>query len=201
MFRGDIGDIGFSLRQRQSFRRSMEAATINPRDASAHYQLGLVFQYRRQYTEAIERFKRAVEIANDETDAHFQLGRIAREQNRLQDAIDHFAVVLSQDDKHAHNEIWREIGATYLAAGMFPEAKDALDTFVGRRAYDPEGLYYYGKTLEQLGLEQEAHEAFTRCLEAVKTMPDYRRRDQRRWRKLAQERLSVRVNTPVKDPS
>src|ERR1044072_4068661 len=31
MFRGDIGDIGFSLRQRQGFRRSMEAATINPR--------------------------------------------------------------------------------------------------------------------------------------------------------------------------
>src|SRR6185503_1589622 len=140
MFRGDIGDIGFSLRQRQSFKRSMEAATINPRDASAHYQLGLVFQSRRQYTEAIERFKRAVEIANDETDAHFQLGRIAREQNRLQDAIDHFGVVLSQDDKHAHNEVWREIGATYLAAGMFPEAKDALDTFVERRAYDPEGL-------------------------------------------------------------
>src|SRR6185369_4556115 len=134
MFRGDIGDIGFSLRQRQSFRRSMEAATINPRDASAHYQLGLVFQYRRQYTEAIERFKRAVEIANDETDAHFQLGRIAREQNRLQDAIDQFAAVLSQDEKHAHSEIWREVGATYLAAGMFPEAKEALDTFVERRS-------------------------------------------------------------------
>jgi hypothetical protein len=31
MFRGDIGDIGFSLRQRQGFRRSMEAATINPK--------------------------------------------------------------------------------------------------------------------------------------------------------------------------
>jgi len=80
MFRGDIGDIGFSLRQRQGFRRSMEAATINPRDASAHYQLGLIYQYRRQYAEAISRFQRAIEIDSDETDAHFQLGRIAREQ-------------------------------------------------------------------------------------------------------------------------
>src|ERR1044071_3669800 len=66
MFRGDIGDIGFSLRQRQGFRRSMEAATINPRDASAHYQLGLIYQYRRQYAEAISRFQRAIEIDNDE---------------------------------------------------------------------------------------------------------------------------------------
>ena len=151
MVRGNVGDIGLSFRQRQGFRRSMEAATINPRDASAHYQLGLIYQHRHQFAEAISRFEKAVEIANDETDAHFQLGRIAREQGRLQDAINHFSVVLEQDDKHSQSEIWREIGATYLAASMFTEAKEALDKFIERRAYDPEGLYYYGNTLEQLG--------------------------------------------------
>jgi len=192
MFRGDIGDIGFSLRQRQGFRRSMEAATINPRDASAHYQLGLIYQYRRQYAEAISRFQKAVEIAHDETDAHFQLGRIAREQSRLQDAINHFGVVLEQDEKHAHSEIWREIGATYLAASMFAEAKDALAKFIDRRPYDPEGLYYFGKTLEQLEKRDEAREVFARCVEAVKTMPSYRYREQRKWDKLARERLSAR---------
>jgi len=190
MFRGDIGDIGFSLRQRQGFRRSMEAATINPRDASAHYQLGLIYQYRRQYAEAISRFQKAVEIAHDETDAHFQLGRIAREQDRLQDAINHFSVVLEQDDKHSHSEIWREIGATYFTASMFTDAKEALEKFLERRAYDPEGLYYYGKTLEQLGHPAEAREMFGRCIEAVKTMPSYRYREQRKWDKLARERLA-----------
>lgn len=189
MFRGDIGDIGFSLRQRQGFRRSMEAATINPRDASAHYQLGLIYQYRRQHTEAISRFEKAVQIAHDETDAHFQLGRIAREQGRLQDAINYFSVVLEQDEKHAHHEIWREVGATYLAASMFGEAKDALEKFIERRPYDPEGLYYYGKTLEQLERRDEAREAFDRCIEAVKTMPSYRSREHRKWDKLAREQL------------
>ena len=192
MFRGDIGDIGFSLRQRQGFRRSMEAATINPRDGGAHYQLGLIYQYRRQYAEAISRFQKAIEIANDETDAHFQLGRIAREQGRLQDAINHFGVVLEQDDKHAHSEIWREIGATYLAASMFADAKEALAKFIDRRPYDPEGLYYYGKTLEQLEQRDEAREIFGRCVEAVKTMPSYRYREQRKWDKLARDRLSAR---------
>ncbi len=189
MFRGDIGDIGFSLRQRQGFRRSMEAATINPRDASAHYQLGLIYQYRHQYGEAIPRFEKAVQIAHDETDAHFQLGRIAREQGRLQDAINYFSIVLEQDEKHSHNEIWREIGATYLAASMFGEAKDALEKFIDRRPYDPEGLYYYGKTLEQLELRNEAQEIFNRCVEAVKTMPSYRYREHRKWDKLAREQL------------
>jgi tetratricopeptide (TPR) repeat protein len=192
MFRGGIGDIGYSFRQRQSFRRSMEAATINPRDAGAHYQLGLIYQNRRQYAEAISRFAKAVEIANDETDAHFQLGRIAREQGRLQDAINYFSTVLEQDDKHAHHEIWREIGATYLAASMFEDAKEALAKFIDRRPYDPEGLYYYGKTLEQLGQTAEAREMFNRCVEAVKTMPSYRYREQRKWDKLARDRLSAK---------
>ena len=190
MFRGGIGDIGYSLRQRQNFRRSMEIATINPRDAGAHYQLGLIYQYRRQYAEAISRFEKAIQIANDETDAHFQLGRIAREQGRLQDAINYFNIVLEQDDKHAHNEIWREIGATYLAASMFADAKEALAKFIDRRPYDPEGLYYYGKTLEQLGQREEAREMFGRCVEAVKTMPSYRYREQRKWDKLARDRLA-----------
>jgi len=190
MFRGDIGDIGFSLRQRQGFRRSMEAATINPRDAGAHYQLGLIYQYRHQYAEAISRFEKAIQIDSEETDAHFQLGRIAREQGRLQDAINYFSVVLEQDDKHAHSEIWREIGATYLAASMFADAKEALEKFIDRRPYDPEGLYYYGKTLEQLEQREQAQEVFARCVEAVKTMPSYRYREQRKWDKLARERLS-----------
>ena len=195
MFRGDIGDIGFSLRQRQGFRRSMEAATINPRDASAHYQLGLIYQYRRQYTEAISRFQRAIEIDNEETDAHFQLGRIAREQGRLQDAINQFSIVIEQDNKHAQNEIWREVGATYLAASMFAEAKNALETFVDRRPYDPEGLYYYGKTLEQLGDHVSAHQAFSQCVDAVQTMPSYRYREQRKWDKLARDHLTSKATT------
>jgi hypothetical protein len=194
MFRGDIGDIGFSLRQRQGFRRSMEAATINPRDASAHYQLGLVFQARRQYTEAITYFGQAVAIDKDETDSHYQLGRMAREQGRLQDAIDHFSHVIDQDEKHARSEIWREVGVTYLEAKMFAEAREALATFVERRSYDPEGLYYYGKTLEQLDDPAQAREIFQRCIEAVKTMPHYRRGD-RKWSKLAKERLTVRQHS------
>lgn len=191
MVRNNVGDIGFAFRQRQGFRRSMEAATINPRDAGAHYQLGLIYQQRHQYAEAISRFKKAVEIAHDETDAHFQLGRISREQGRLQDAINHFSIVLEHDDTHSRSEVWREIGATYLAASMFTDAREALEKFIERREYDPEGLYYYGKTLEQLGHQDEARDLFARCIEAVNTMPSYRYREHRKWDKLARDRLAT----------
>jgi len=200
MFRGDIGDIGFSLRQRQSFRRSMEEATINPRNAEAHYQLGLIFQRRHQYSEAIERFKRAVEIDASETDAHYQLGRIARMQNRLQEALDYFSVVIEQDQAHSHHEIWREIGLTYLTASMYTEANGALHRFSENRPYDPEGLYYYGQARAKLGDSAQAAELFQRCIEAVKTMPHYRQGGLRKWRKLAQEHLAKPAHPAKQNP-
>ena len=54
--------LGGGLRSRQNFNRHLEALTVNPHDSDAHYQLGLIYQQRRNYTEAISRFTKAVEI-------------------------------------------------------------------------------------------------------------------------------------------
>ena len=76
-FRGELGDIALSFRSRGNFRRQLEAAAINPHDADPHYQLGLIYQQRRQPSIAIQEFQRAIAIDPREADAHFQLGRIA----------------------------------------------------------------------------------------------------------------------------
>jgi len=188
-FRGDVGDIFATFRTRQSYRRYLEAATVNPRDSEAHHQLGLIHQQRRQYTEAIARFQRAVEIDPGEADAHFQLGRIARAQGRLDDALNHFQAVVAHDPQHTQNEIWREIGETYSAASRLPEARAALERYVDRRSYDPEGLYYLGDTLVKLGEPQPAREMFERAVEAEKTNPYFRHGQLRKWRKLAEKQL------------
>lgn len=183
---GAVYGVRASHLQRQNFRRYLDSCAINPHDAEAQYQLGLIYQQRRQYGEATARFKRAVEIDPREPDANYEMGRVAREQGRLQDALNHFSVVLAHDDKFRQSEIWREIGATYLAAGMHNEALDALKKYVERRPYDPEGLYHLGATLQNLGRTNEARESFQQCLEAVKTMPYYRRNEVKKWNKLAQ---------------
>jgi Flp pilus assembly protein TadD len=123
---GEIGNLGAGLRSSQNFRRMLNASALNPHDAEAQYQLGLIYQQRRQYSAAIERFKKAVAIDPGETDAHFQLGRIAREQGRLADALASFQTVMDQDDKHSQNEILRELGAVYLAARQYEHARSFL---------------------------------------------------------------------------
>jgi len=185
----EFSSLGTGLRGRQSFRRMLEAAAINPHDGEAQYQLGLLYQQRRQYTEATRRFQAAVAIDPTETDAHFQLGRMAREQGRPNDALAHFAAALKLDDKHSSSEVHRELGATYLALGRHEEARRELALYTGRRTYDPEGLYYYGQALEGVGDSSAAREAYERAIESARTAPRFRQRYTGRWSRLAQKQL------------
>ncbi len=186
---GEFSGLGQGLRNRQNFHRMLEAAAINPHDASARYQLGLIYQQRRQYTEAIRQFRDAVAIDPTETDAHFQLGRIALEQGRLKDAFTSLQTVLDQNEKHASHEILRELGRMYLAAKQYEDARRELALYVARREYDPEGLYYYGRALDGLGDKTAAREMYTRAVDAARHTPRFRRRYTARWSRLAQKQL------------
>jgi tetratricopeptide (TPR) repeat protein len=187
--RGYVGELTRSAEARASFKRNLEAATLNPADASAHYNLGLIHQQRNELAEARSRFQRAIEIDADEVDAHYQLGRIARAEGRLADAIKDFQEVVGLTESHAQYEIWREIGATYLAAGQFDDAREALSRFLAHRQSDPEGLYLMGRAFAGMGRRREAAYSMQACIEAVKSAPAYKYRTEKRWLNEAQQFL------------
>lgn len=185
--RGYIGDIGRSHRSRVAFKQNLEAATLNPADASAHYNLGLIHQQRGDLEAARQRFERAVEIDDNEIDAHYQLGRIGRQQGRLSDAIQHFEQVVTKDSSHAQHEVWRDVGATYIEAGQYEDARNALEHFLEHRPSDPEGLYLMGRAHAGLGHRHEATNLMQACIESVKTAPAYKYRASKRWLNEAQQ--------------
>jgi len=192
LLRGYFSEVVGNQRARAAFKQNLEAATINPRDSSAHYNLGLIHQNRGELDLARERFQRAIDIDPDELDAHYQLGRIARAQGRLPEAIGHFEQVVQRDQSHAQQEIWREIGSTYIAAGQYSDARDVLERFLGHRPNDPEALYLIGRAHAGLGDNQEAASSMQACIDAVKTAPAYKYRTEKRWLNEAQQFLKGR---------
>jgi tetratricopeptide (TPR) repeat protein len=186
LLRNFLGDMASAQRAREDFKRNLEAATLNPADASAHYNLGLIYQQRRQHEEAKASFARAIEIDPDETDAHYQLGRIAREEGRLADAISHFDAVVTRNPEHSQSEAWREIGWTYFQAGQYEDARVAFERFIEKRPSDAEGRYRYGLTLHQLGRYDDAATEMRACIEAVRTSPAYKYRAEKHWASEAQ---------------
>ena len=100
---------------------------------------------------------------------------------------------MARDDAHAQHEIWREVGATYLAAGQFADARDALERFLARRPSDPEALYLMGRAAAGLGDAGAAREWMQRCVEAVRTAPAYKYRADKRWLNEAQQFLRTQA--------
>jgi len=187
LLRGYFSDIMGSHRAKAAFKQNLESATLNPADASAHYNLGLIHQSRGELEAARERFERALKIDDGEIDASYQLGRIARQQKRYADAIQNFEHVVAHNPAHAQHEIWREVAATYIAAGQFEDARMALDQFLEHRPSDPEGLYLMGRAHAGLGHKREATSLMQACIEAVKTAPAYKYRSSKRWLNEAQQ--------------
>ncbi|MEK6285328.1 MAG: tetratricopeptide repeat protein [Acidobacteriota bacterium] len=186
LLRNLLGDMVSAQRAREDFKRNLEAATLNPADASAHYNLGLIYQQRRQYEEAKSSFNRAIEIDSEETDAHYQLGRIASEEGRLADAINHFDAVVSRSPEHSLSEVWREIGHAYFEAAQYQDARAAFERFIDKRPSDAEGRYRYGLTLHRLGRSDDAATEMKACIEAVRTSPAYKYRAEKHWASEAQ---------------
>lgn len=196
LLRNFFSDVLSAQRSREAFRQNLEASTLNPADASAHYNLGLIYQQRGELAEARRSFLRAVEIDPDETDAHYQLGRIAREGGNLNEAIARFDQVVTRDSEHNQSDIWREIGSAYFQAGQHEDAREAFEHFLNRRPSDAEGRYRYGLTLYNLGHMDEAAAEMHACIEAVRTAPAYKYRTEKRWMNEAQSFLrSQSANT------
>lgn len=187
LLRGFFTDILGSHRAKAAFKQNLESATLNPADASAHYNLGLIHQSRGELDQARQRFERALEIDAEEIDASYQLGRIALQQKKYADAIQNFEHVVARNPAHSLHEVWREVAATYIAAGQFEDARTALNQFLEHRPSDPEGLYLMGRAHAGLGHKREATSLMQACIEAVKTAPAYKYRASKRWLNEAQQ--------------
>jgi tetratricopeptide (TPR) repeat protein len=192
LLRDRVDEFIGATRSRQAFKQNLQAATLNPADASAHYQLGLIYQKRSDLDAAVGSFQRAVEIDPGEIDAHYQLGRLARQQGRLNEAILHFERVVQLEPAHSQNEIWRETGLVYYDAGQFQDALEMFDKFLDKRPSDAEARYWRGMTLYKLGRESEAAQEMQNCVESVRTAPAYKYRFDRRWMNLAENFLRER---------
>ena len=57
-----------------------KSIALNPRDASAHFEMGAVLDRLERFAEAAAEFERAVELAPSDAAAHY---RLARDYDRI----------------------------------------------------------------------------------------------------------------------
>jgi hypothetical protein len=165
-------------RELQAHLRSL---TVNPRDADAHHQLGLICTGRGRFDEAERYLRSAVEIEPADPDHQYGLGRLFELRGDWVRALERYEETYRLNPQYRLGDILREVGKGYLQTGRVEKAKEFLDFFLGSRESDPEGHYWLAVAFQKLGKHAEARRQLNTILDQARSNPRFFRKEHRAW--------------------
>jgi tetratricopeptide (TPR) repeat protein len=141
---------------------------INPRDALAHYNLGIVLEQAGEPLAAIAHYEQAIQNQPDYPMAHYNLGIALVGQGRLAEAIGHFekTVRLLPGLAGAHVNL----GVALMKQGRPAEAIGHYEQALLINSGSAEAHYNLGVALAKLGRTQQAIAHYE---QALRLKPDY----------------------------
>ena len=128
------------------------AQELEPLSLSINVSMGLPFYWSRQYDQAIEQFKKTIEMDQSFALAHVLLGQAYMQQGLHDEAIAELQTAKQLDDT---TQVEGLLGYAYAIAGRRSEADEILgdlETLSARRYVSP-----YLRALIYAGLDDKAH--------------------------------------------
>ena len=178
----------------RSFQQNLHALTLNPQDADAQYQLGLIHYKRRNFDSARRYFESALRIQPADPDYHYYLGRTYELDGEWQLALEQYEETYRLNPLYGLGDIFREVGKAYLHTGNVEKSKEFFEYFLKDRGFDSEGRYWLAVALQKLGDKELARFQLKTLLEQARSNPRFFRKENREWiyraRKLLRDSIS-----------
>ena len=162
-------------------QRNLQTLTVNPQDADAHYQLGLIHLNRGNVNSAGDYFETAVQISPEVAEYQYYLGRACERRGDWSSALKCYEETYRLDPEYGQGDIFREVGKAYLNTDSVEKGKEFLNFFLSRRGADPEGRYWLAVALQKLGDVEGMRLQLNRIVEQARSNPRFFRRQNREW--------------------
>ncbi len=122
---------GLTLAQDARQQAYLDAIKANPKDATAHFNLGLSYFNQQNYDEAVNEFKKCLQINSNDNDAKELLecseGISAYLQKNYSMAVDHLQKTVKLNPKNQNANML--LGDSYLQLKQFDNAETALQNY------------------------------------------------------------------------
>jgi superkiller protein 3 len=155
------------LSSRQALRVGIEAYYTaiqrRPKDSSAYYKLGYVFEQNNQLVEAFTAYRGAIQLGYKASDVYIGLGNILSYQNKLDKSMSAYHAAIRLDPKSVR--AYLGLGNLLFEHGILDEA---IIVFRKVIQLDPRSAQAYnglGKALGEQGMLDEAIEAFSSAIQ------------------------------------
>ena len=165
----------------RDFRRHLAALTVNPQDADAQYQLGLIHLKRRNLDAARRYFESALKIDAGDADYHYFLGRTHELKGEWSRALEQYEETYRLNPEYGLGDIFREVGKGYLHTGNAEKALEFLRFFLAKRGSDPEGRYWFAVALKKMGDNEQMRVQLNMIAEQARSNPRFFRKEHREW--------------------
>ncbi len=165
----------------RSLQRHLQTLTLNPRDADAHYQLGLIHLKRANRGAAQRYFESALNIEPNDADYHYFLGRVFEANEDWPKALDQYEETYRLKPQYGLGDIFREVGKAYLHTGSIDKAIEFFQFFLRDRGSDPEGRYWLAVALQRSGQIGDMRAELVKVLEQARSSPRFFRKENRKW--------------------
>jgi predicted O-linked N-acetylglucosamine transferase (SPINDLY family) len=145
-----------------------KVAELMPKDAEAHYNLGVVLKSSGRLDAAAASNRRAVELKPDYAEAHSNLGNVLKDLGQLDAAVKCYrrALQLKPDSADAHNNL----GTALKELGQLDDAVASYRRAVALKPDFVLAHYNHGNALKELGQIDDAVASYRR---AVALKPDF----------------------------
>ncbi len=165
----------------RDLQHHLHSLTLNPQDADAHHQLGLIHLKRRNLDAAKRCFTAALKVDPKDPDYHYYLGRAYELAGEWPEALECYEDTYQLNPEYGLGDIFREVGKGYLQTGKVEKAIEFLRFFLENRSSDPEGRYWLAVALQKTGDLDQMKTELNSLLERAKTNPKFFSRGNREW--------------------
>jgi tetratricopeptide (TPR) repeat protein len=165
----------------RGFQQNLHVLTLNPQDADAHYQLGLIHLKRRNLDAAKRYFENALKIEPADPDYHYYLGQTYELQGEWHLALEQHEETYRLNPEYGLGDIFREVGKAYLHAGNAEKAREFLNYFLAKRSSDPQGRYWLAVAMQKIGDMDQMRFQLNILTEQARANPRFFRKGNREW--------------------
>ncbi len=141
---------------------------VSPESYSAYNALGLVYQQKAKFTDAITSFKKAAALNGRYALAYANLGNVYSTMGKLDEAVTVYNKALEINPKDT--DVYYNLGNTYVGMGKLEDAATYLKKAIEINPQDAQALNNLGLIYIGMGKTEEPATAFKK---AISIQPDY----------------------------
>lgn len=186
---GFLPDFSAPFKRNARIRSLMSEFAVNPANASAAQELGILYFEKKNYRKALEYLEKANEKVKNSAELYLFAGMAYTELGQPEKGKESIEKALELDRKIGRGLPYVYLRRLELNHPGGPENLRIDEEF--KNFANAENFYRMGVVYKKAGLGREAAEMFRHALEEYKYVPKTLRRIHRKWALLSRLRLSL----------